>query len=111
MLSGTLSNQDAAVVSQYYDMNRREVTTSYFQCYDILLAAGTNLITLRAKTDDGATISTIGVSLWPMPDARRGSHCMAYRRDAYQRQFIHSEGAFGRPGSYGSGHDYCIQRA
>jgi hypothetical protein len=55
---GTLSNLQAFVKDQYYDTNTFELTTNYFQCFDIHLANGPNLVTIRASDLAGNTTVT-----------------------------------------------------
>ena len=46
--AGVLTNQQALVTDQYYDMGIGEFTTNYFCCLDIALTNGLNVITLLA---------------------------------------------------------------
>ncbi len=46
--SGALTNEPGFVVSQLFDTNQFQSTTNWFQCFDIGLTNGTNLITIRA---------------------------------------------------------------
>jgi hypothetical protein len=45
---GVLPHQRGFVKAQYYDTNCYAFTTNYFQCFDVLLAEGSNLVRLYA---------------------------------------------------------------
>jgi hypothetical protein len=58
--NGSISNQQALITGQFYDTNSSEVTTNYFQCYDVMLASGSNAVTLHAAdlAGNAATLTT-----------------------------------------------------
>jgi hypothetical protein len=56
--SGIFTNQTGCITSQYCDTNLEMVTTNYFQCYDVGVASGLNLVTLHATDTAGETAST-----------------------------------------------------
>ena len=53
-----VSDQDGFVTRQYFDEGLFEFTTNYFQCYDIELAPGTNIIVLRCSDPAGNWTTT-----------------------------------------------------
>jgi len=55
--AGVITNQTGYVTSQFYDPNLLAFTTNYFQCYDVALTAGVNIITLHA-TDLAGNVTT-----------------------------------------------------
>jgi len=57
---GSISNQYVAITNQVFDTNSWEITTNYFQAYDVELAppGHTNTITLHATDLAGHTTST-----------------------------------------------------
>ncbi len=57
-LLGVLTNQPGFITDQYYDTNLWQFTTNYFQCYDIALISGTNIITIHATDLAGNTTIT-----------------------------------------------------
>jgi len=58
---GPQTNQSGYLIDQFYDTNLLAFTTNYFQCYDIRLTNGLNVITLHA-VDLAGNQSTINVS-------------------------------------------------
>jgi hypothetical protein len=54
---GVVTGQQGFVTDQYYDTNLWMLTTNYFQCFDIELTNGLNLITLQA-TDLAGNVTT-----------------------------------------------------
>jgi hypothetical protein len=56
--AGIFTNQTGYLTSQFYDMSLLAFTTNYFQCYDINLTNGVNLITLHATDLAGNTTTT-----------------------------------------------------
>lgn len=44
--AGTATGQQAVITGQFYSTNTAEFTTNYFQCYDVPLASGLNVISL-----------------------------------------------------------------
>jgi hypothetical protein len=55
---GALTNQGVLVLDQYYDTNTWEFTTNAFQAFDLDLAPGTNIVTLRAVDLAGNVTAT-----------------------------------------------------
>ena len=58
---GILTNQTGYITSRYYDLNRLDFTTNWFQCYDIALTNGLNTVTLHA-TDLAGNVTTTNFS-------------------------------------------------
>jgi len=100
--AGTLTNEPAFVVDQYFDTNCFDFTTNYFQAYDVELTNGVNAITLTAvdlagnvsQTNLNVTLSYAGANnpptlsfLWPT----NGSHLSG--NDFYIRGQISDETA------------------
>lgn len=56
--AGTWTNEEGFVRTQHYDTNRCELTTNFFQCYDLELTNGVNAITVRATDRAGNTTTT-----------------------------------------------------
>jgi hypothetical protein len=56
--SGVFTGQPGYITSQYCDTNLQMVTTNYFQCYDVRVTNGLNLVTLHATGTAGETTST-----------------------------------------------------
>ncbi len=59
--AGTLSNQMGITISQFYDTNSCVFTTNYFQCFDLELTNGSNLIVLHA-TDLAGNVTVTNLS-------------------------------------------------
>ena len=55
------TNLTSYITSRYYDLNRLDFTTNWFQCYDIALNNGLNIVTLHA-TDLAGNVTTTNVS-------------------------------------------------
>ncbi len=55
--NGSLTNLEGYVVKQFVDTNTLEITTNWFACVDLNLAAGTNTVTLKA-TDRAGNVTT-----------------------------------------------------
>ncbi len=55
---GLLTNQIVQVVDQFYDTNQNAYSTNYFQCFDVPLTNGANMVTLRATDFAGNTAVT-----------------------------------------------------
>ena len=55
--AGAISNQQALVISQYYDVNAGCYTTNAFQAFDVALTNGANVVTFHA-TDMAGNITT-----------------------------------------------------
>ena len=55
---GLVTNQDAGITSQYYDNNTCDFTTNYFECVDVPLTSGLNLITFHATDLAGNATTT-----------------------------------------------------
>jgi len=55
---GVVSNQAGYVTGRFYDTNLAVFTTNYFQCDDVALGSGLNLITLHATDLAGNLITT-----------------------------------------------------
>ncbi len=56
--TGVVTGQEGTVMSQDFDTNIWQFTTNYFQCFDITLAEGTNLVTLHATDYAGNTTNS-----------------------------------------------------
>jgi hypothetical protein len=56
--AGIFTNQTGYVTGAFYDTNSTAFTTNYFQCYDVPLTNGVNIITLRATDLAGNTTAT-----------------------------------------------------
>jgi hypothetical protein len=56
--TGVFSNLDGFVTDKFFDTNKFDFTTNFFQCYDIALTNGLNLITLHATDFAGNTTTT-----------------------------------------------------
>lgn len=54
---GLVTNLDAGVTSQFYDTNVWDFTTNYFECVDVPLTNGVNVVTLHA-TDLAGNVTT-----------------------------------------------------
>ncbi len=80
--SGLVTGQPCLIVKQWYDTNVWDITTNFFQCFDISLALGDNTITLHATDLAGNTATLVRtytllsdttpplVTLgWPLPGA------------------------------------------
>ncbi|MEI2722969.1 MAG: hypothetical protein V9H26_05340 [Verrucomicrobiota bacterium] len=57
-----MTNELVAVVDQFFDTNRFDFTTNYFQGYDLALATNSNQITLRV-TDLAGNVTTTNLSV------------------------------------------------
>jgi hypothetical protein len=55
---GVVTNEQGVVTSQNFDTNAWKFTTSYFQCFDLPLIQGTNLITIHGTDLAGNTTTT-----------------------------------------------------
>ena len=55
---GLVTNQQALITDQGYTTNTWEFTTNYFQCYDVPLTTGLNIITLHATDLAGNATTT-----------------------------------------------------
>ena len=53
--TGVVAGQLGFVMSRDFDTNRWAFTTNYFQCFDIMLAPGTNLVSIHATDVAGNT--------------------------------------------------------
>jgi hypothetical protein len=60
--AGLLTNQDAGITSQFYSTNTWELTTNYFECLDVPLTNGVNIITIHA-TDLAGNTTTTNISI------------------------------------------------
>src|SRR5664280_1470091 len=60
--AGRITNQPAYIIGQFVDTNTWKFTTNYFQCYDVALTNGANLITLHALDLAGNT-TTVNTTL------------------------------------------------
>jgi hypothetical protein len=79
-VAGVFTNQTGFLTGQFYDTNLLAYTTNYFQCPDIDLVNGTNLITLHAAdwagntTNISFTFNYFNTNppaltvIWPQPD-------------------------------------------
>ena len=56
--AGLLTNQDAGITSQFYSTNTWELTTNYFECLDVPLTNGLNIVTIHATDLAGNTMTT-----------------------------------------------------
>jgi hypothetical protein len=91
--TGTITNQLGFVIGHVLDPNTREYTTNYFQCYDIALTNGLNIITLYATDPAGNfTTSNINITLnylnatnpaiqitWPQDGTQISGHTFTLR--------------------------------
>ena len=59
--AGLVRNRQVLILGQYYDINTMELTTNYFQCFDVPLTNGVNTITLHA-TDMAGNVTTTNFS-------------------------------------------------
>ncbi len=55
--TGLVTNQQVIILGQYFDTNTLDFTTNYFQCFDVPLTNGLNIITLHA-TDLAGNVTT-----------------------------------------------------
>jgi hypothetical protein len=60
--AGIITNQTGFVTGAFYDTNLTAFTTNYFQCYDVPLTNGLNIITLHA-TDLAGNTTVTNISL------------------------------------------------
>jgi hypothetical protein len=56
--NGLVTNQQALILDEYYDTNMLELTTNNFQCFDVPLISGSNIITLHAADLAGNVTTT-----------------------------------------------------
>ena len=56
--TGIVTGQDVSVVDQMLDTNAVDYSTNFFQAYDVPLALGDNIITLRVTDRTGRTMTT-----------------------------------------------------
>jgi hypothetical protein len=62
--AGSLTNEQGFVTSQFFDTNAFASTTNYFQCFDIPLTNGVNIITVHATDIAGnITITNVAINL------------------------------------------------
>jgi hypothetical protein len=62
--TGLFTNQPGNVTDQYFDTNKFDFTTNWFQCYDVPLTNGVNNITLRASDRAGnVAVTNFSVTL------------------------------------------------
>jgi hypothetical protein len=59
---GLVTNQDAGITHQYYDTNTFNFTTNYFECVDVPLTNGLNIITLHA-IDLAGNMTTLATNI------------------------------------------------
>jgi len=59
---GVVTNQSGGITDQFYNHNTCEITTNWFECVDVPLTTGLNVITLHA-TDLAGNTSTTNLSL------------------------------------------------
>lgn len=57
-VTGVSSNLNVSVIDRFFDTNRFDFTTNYFQCYDVPLAGGSNWLTLCVTDRAGNTTTT-----------------------------------------------------
>jgi hypothetical protein len=55
--TGIFTNQTGYVTGQFYDTNHLAFAMSFFQCYDVALTNGANIITIHATDLDGDAIN------------------------------------------------------
>ena len=55
--TGLMTNQQVLIMGQYYATNTLELTTNYFQCFDVPLTNGLNTVTFHA-TDLAGNLTT-----------------------------------------------------
>ena len=56
--TGVVTGQQGIIMSQDFDTNRWKFTTNHFQCYDITLTPGANIVTLHATDFAGNTTTS-----------------------------------------------------
>lgn len=56
--NGLFTNQQALILDQYFNTNAFEYTTNYFQCFDVPLFNGLNILTLHATDLAGNVTAT-----------------------------------------------------
>jgi hypothetical protein len=56
--NGLVTNQPVFILGQYYDTNTMELTTNYFQCFDVPVTNGLNVFTLHATDLAGNETTT-----------------------------------------------------
>ena len=62
--AGRFTNQQGFVTDQVFDTNQFDFTTNWFQCYDVPLTNGLNLITLRVADRAGnVTVTNVAITL------------------------------------------------
>ncbi len=62
--AGMFTNQQGFVTDQVFDTNQFDFTTNWFQCYDVPLTNGLNLITLRVADRAGnVTVTNVAITL------------------------------------------------
>jgi hypothetical protein len=90
--SGTVTNEPGFISDEYFDTNQLGITTNYFQCLDVPLTNGLNVVTLHATDLAGdTTVSNFNFTLdystktnppvvqfmWPQPGTEiSGTNCM-----------------------------------
>lgn len=61
---GVITNRYALVGGTFYDTNKHEFTTNYFQCYDVDFTNGINLVTFRFQDRAGnETVTNMTITL------------------------------------------------
>jgi hypothetical protein len=90
--SGTVTNESGFVTDEYFDTNQLGITTNYFQCLDVPLTNGLNVVTVHATDFAGdTTVSNFDFTLdyssktnppvvqftWPQPGTEiSGTNCI-----------------------------------
>ncbi len=84
-VTGVFTNQICSVTDEFYDTNVMKFTTNYFQCYDVRLTNGANLITLHALDLAGNTATTtISYTLDYSGDTTPPVLCLVWPQDGTQ---------------------------
>jgi hypothetical protein len=60
--TGILTNRPGSLIAHHVDTNAFKFTTNWFQCYDVPVATGSNVITLRA-VDLGGNVTTTNLTI------------------------------------------------
>ncbi len=53
-----LTNQEASITGSYFDTSLWRFTSNYFQCFDLVLAPGTNQVNLHIEDSSGNIVTT-----------------------------------------------------
>ena len=81
--AGVVTNQPGLLTGQFYDANLLAYTTNYFECSDIVLNDGTNVITLHA-TDWAGNTASVSFTLDYSPDTNPPGLNLVWPQDGAQ---------------------------